>query len=320
MTVTYEGKTATFEVTVTEAEEPEPAKPDYDALKAAIAAAEKLVEGDYTAESWAAVEEALADAKAALTSTDQAEVDAAAKALVAATDALVREFTIVATAGEGGSITPAGEQVVVEGGSVSFVIKADAGYKISDVKVDGKSAGDIDSFEFTGISSDHTIEATFVKSTEPEPGEEDEYEAMFRLYNQWTGEHFYTADEGERDSLIAVGWTDEGIGWYAPTEGTPVYRLYNSWVAGGDHHYTLDAEERDVLMTLGWTYEGEGWMSASDADGEPLKGAVPLYRQYNPYATTGTHNYTADEAENDALVEVGWRAEGIAWYRVPAEE
>ncbi len=66
------------------AEEPEPVKPDYDALNAAIKAAEALKADDYTAESWAAVEDALADAKAALTSDSQDAVDAAAEALNAA--------------------------------------------------------------------------------------------------------------------------------------------------------------------------------------------------------------------------------------------
>ena len=131
---------------------------------------------------------------------------------------------------------------------------------------------------------------------------------MYRLYNQWTGEHFYTASVEERDGLVAVGWTDEGLGWVAPTSGDPVHRLYNPYVAGGDHHYTLSAAERDGLVEAGWEYEGVGWRSA------PADTGVPLYRQYNPYATTGTHNYTVSKAENDHLVSVGWREEGVGWY------
>ena len=133
---------------------------------------------------------------------------------------------------------------------------------------------------------------------------------MYRLYNRYTGEHFYTASATERDSLVKVGWTSEGVGWVAPTKSnTPVYRLYNSYVKGGDHHYTTSASEKDALVKAGWTYEGVGWYS-DDAKG------TPLYRQYNPYATTGTHNYTADKHENDELVKKGWRAEGIGWYGV----
>ena len=136
---------------------------------------------------------------------------------------------------------------------------------------------------------------------------------MWRLYNQWTGEHFYTASDEERAGLIAVGWRDEGLGWYAPASGEEVYRLYNPYVTGGDHHYTLSAGERDELVAAGWEYEGVGWMSA------PASTGVPLYRQYNPFAATGTHNYTTSEEERDNLVSVGWRDEGVAWYGVELE-
>ena len=131
---------------------------------------------------------------------------------------------------------------------------------------------------------------------------------MHRLYNQWTGEHFYTASDSERGGLVAVGWTDEGLGWVAPTSGDPVHRLYNPYVPGGDHHYTLSQAERDTLVAAGWEYEGVGWRSA------PADTGVPLYRQYNPFARTGTHNYTTSGEEKAHLVSVGWVDEGIAWY------
>ncbi len=130
---------------------------------------------------------------------------------------------------------------------------------------------------------------------------------MYRLYNPYTGEHFYTADAAERDGVAAAGWADEGVGWNAPSEGEPVYRLYNEW--GGEHHYTPDASERDNLLAAGWTDEGVGWLTAGE-DG------VPLYREYNPYMFSCNHNYTADKSEHDALVALGWHDEGIAWYGV----
>ena len=137
------------------------------------------------------------------------------------------------------------------------------------------------------------------------------YTPMYRLYNRYTGEHFYTASAYERDSLSSVGWDYEGVGWTAPASGDPVYRLYNPYAPGGDHHYTTSAHERDALVAEGWSYEGVGWSSAAGGADR-----VPLYRQYNPYASTGTHNYTASLYESDHLVSLGWRAEGIAWYGV----
>ena len=135
-----------------------------------------------------------------------------------------------------------------------------------------------------------------------------ETEAMYRLYNPNSGEHFYTASEAERDATVAAGWNYEGIGWTAPASSkSPVHRLYNP--NAGDHHYTLSTQERDWLVGLGWHYEGVGWYSDDD------KG-MPVYRQYNPNAVAGSHNFTCSKAENDHLVSLGWSAEGIGWYGV----
>ena len=65
-----------------------PADVDYTALNAAIAKYDALNETDYTVDTWAAATTAYNAAKAALSSTDQATVTAAAEALEAAIDAL----------------------------------------------------------------------------------------------------------------------------------------------------------------------------------------------------------------------------------------
>ena len=130
--------------------------------------------------------------------------------------------------------------------------------------------------------------------------------SMYRLYNTNSGEHFYTSSETERDMLVRVGWSYEGIGWLAPaTSNTPVYRLYNE--IGGEHHYTTSVDERDFLVSIGWNDEGIGWYSDDNQ-------SVPLYRQYNPNAFANNHNYTTSLEENDWLVTVGWQAEGVGWY------
>ncbi len=138
--------------------------------------------------------------------------------------------------------------------------------------------------------------------------------AMFRLYNKWTGEHFYTSSKSERDKIVKAGWTYEKIEWYAPTseDAKSVYRLYNKYVDGGDHHYTTDADEKDKCVKEGWTYEGEGWRTVELSTSAETD-AVSVLRQYNPYAQTGTHNYTTDEKEQEELIKRGWKAEGVGW-------
>ncbi len=134
---------------------------------------------------------------------------------------------------------------------------------------------------------------------------------MHRLYNSWTGEHFYTKDTTEKDSLVSGGWKYEGVEWIAPSvSDIKVYRLYNPYVSGGDHHYTTDSDEYNRLPNDGWKQEGVAWYGV-DKDED---GAVPLLRQYNPYSETGTHNYTKSEDEQNNLLRLGWRAEGVGWY------
>lgn len=138
---------------------------------------------------------------------------------------------------------------------------------------------------------------------------DDQTEAMYRLYNPNSGEHFYTSSTVERDNVIAAGWDDEGTGWTAPIRGIQVYRLYNSFA--GEHHYTTSEAERDMLVAAGWTLEEGGWFSDPDK-------SVPLYRAYNPNAFANNHHYTTDWGEFVTLLGLGWRDEGIGWHGVSA--
>ena len=74
-------------------------------------------------------------------------------------------YTIEATAGAGGSISPSGNVSVREGGDQTFTITPDEGYAVANVKIDGKSIGAVKSYTFENVSSPHTIEAIFVKGT-----------------------------------------------------------------------------------------------------------------------------------------------------------
>ena len=140
---------------------------------------------------------------------------------------------------------------------------------------------------------------------------EQKTEALQRLYNPNTGEHFYTSDSEEVLNLKALGWTDEGVGWTAPKESeTPVYRLYNPYAPGGDHHYTTSEEEYNALKDAGWVQEGVAFYSASETTG------VKIFRWYNPYAASGTHHYTGSDVENSAIAQAGWSEEGIGFYGI----
>ncbi|MDV7396144.1 hypothetical protein RZS08_32425, partial [Arthrospira platensis SPKY1] len=73
----------------------------------------------------------------------------------------VLTYTIMASAGTGGSINPEGAISVNYGGSQSFTITPDTGYAIADVLVDGVSVGAVGSYTFSNVMADHSIEASF---------------------------------------------------------------------------------------------------------------------------------------------------------------
>ena len=132
-----------------------------------------------------------------------------------------------------------------------------------------------------------------------------ETKPVWRLYNRYDGDHMWTLDKAEYDSLVKAGWTGEGKAWQAPhkesmNEGF-VYRLYNPW--SGEHLFTMDYGEYDQLGKAGWRKEGTAFESA--------KVGAPAWRLYNKWLTRGTHLYTTDKAEYDRLVKLGWVGEGV---------
>ncbi|MBT0652939.1 fibronectin type III domain-containing protein [Geobacter luticola] len=70
-------------------------------------------------------------------------------------------YSISASAGTGGSITPSGNTSMNSGASQTYTIAPSAGYTIADVKVDGISVGAVASYTFSNITANHTITANF---------------------------------------------------------------------------------------------------------------------------------------------------------------
>ena len=73
----------------------------------------------------------------------------------------VSTYTIDASAGANGSITPFGSVAVSAGGNQNFTIGPNSGYHVDDVIVDGASIGAVSSHSFNSVSGNHTIEARF---------------------------------------------------------------------------------------------------------------------------------------------------------------
>jgi hypothetical protein len=76
-------------------------------------------------------------------------------------------FTIAASAGANGSISPNGAVSVASGASIPFTVIPSSCYVVGDVVVDGLSVGAVTEYTFTAVQSHHTISATFTPVPAP---------------------------------------------------------------------------------------------------------------------------------------------------------
>lgn len=76
----------------------------------------------------------------------------------------INTYVITATAGTGGTVTPA-SATVNYGSSQAFTITPGIRYQVATVKADGVSKGAVTSYTFTNVTAGHTLAATFALST-----------------------------------------------------------------------------------------------------------------------------------------------------------
>ena len=109
-------------------------------------------------------------------------------------------YTIKATAGAGGSISPSGNVSVREGRDQTFTITPDKGYAVSNVKIDGKSIGAVKSYTFENVRRTHTIEVIFMKANgNPQTGV---------FVDVATGSYYYDAVLWAVENGITKGTSD----------------------------------------------------------------------------------------------------------------
>ena len=76
-------------------------------------------------------------------------------------DAPITNYTITATAGANGSISPSGDTTVAQGANQTYTITANSGYHIKDVKVNGSSVGAVATYTFDDVAANATITVEF---------------------------------------------------------------------------------------------------------------------------------------------------------------
>lgn len=141
---------------------------DLTELTATIAEAEEILNAEdkdkYSATALVELQKMVNAGKAFTENTSQADVDAKKAEIKAKIADIQTQFTITATAGEGGKIAPEATTTVYKGTSKVFTITPDKGYHIESITVDGENVETIATeYAFEDIVANHTIEVTFAK-------------------------------------------------------------------------------------------------------------------------------------------------------------
>ncbi len=77
----------------------------------------------------------------------------------------VAAYTITASTGSNGSISPSGKTTINAGTSKTFTISPKRSYQVYRVLIDGVSIGVVNSYTFSNISGNHTIRAEFKRTS-----------------------------------------------------------------------------------------------------------------------------------------------------------
>ena len=202
-------------------------------------------------------------------------------------------YKITVTEGKNGSITPNGVVKVEKGEDQTFKIKAEKGYEIADVLVDGKSIGAVAKYTFKNVKAKHTIEATFKKVEMPEQKPEEKetfkdvkkndwyYEAVEYVANKGlmngTGNDEFTPDANTTRGMIVTilyrleGSPEVSMSTFTDVANTEYYAKAVAW-----------AEKNGIVNGY-----GEGKFGPNDViTREQLAAIMYRYSNYKKYNTS----------------------------------
>lgn len=101
-------------------------------------------------------------------------------------------YTIQASAGANGIITPSGTINVAQGGNQTFAMIPNTGYEVQNVYIDGNSVGALTSYTFANVTANHQIHVTFIQVD----GIAENNDVEIAIYPNPTNGEFTIAYEG----------------------------------------------------------------------------------------------------------------------------
>ena len=320
---------------------------DYSAVDAAIEKANALNENDYV--DFSAVKAALDAVVRGKNITEQAEVDAMAKAIEDAIAALVQKSYPVTISGttEHGTVT-ASTEAAVGGSTVTITVKPDSGYTLGGITVTDSEGNELrltdngnGAYTFTMPSGKVEIHVTFTEDGSLNPFQDVPSDAYYFEAVNWAVANNVTNGTSETTFSPNVGCTRAQVvtflwraaGQPEPTEGTnpftdvkegtyyykAVLWAVEKGITNGTSETTFEPDEtctRGQIVTFLWRREGKPAPTGANnpfADVKPSAyfGSAVLWA-VEKGITNGTSETTFEPNEDCTRAQVVtflWRAD-----------
>lgn len=157
-------------------------------------------------------------------------------------DSSSQTFVITANATGGGTITPSGTVRVTRGQTPGFTMRANKGYRLDAVLVDGKPVDTERTYRFAPVTKNHTISARFVPLDTPVSPDDtgvSDYTGWLRICSAWQKRSPAKADKPySRDWRSCLLWICSSLprpsgGWRSAAGGLcPAITWSICWIPG----------------------------------------------------------------------------------------
>jgi hypothetical protein len=198
----------------------------------------------------------------------------------------LKTYTITASAGANGAISPSGAVTVNYGACQSFTITANSGYTVDAVTVDGANQGSLTSYAFCPVTASHTINVTFKASTST---------LTLQTVSTSAASSAITASTLAHDGNTATRWeSTQGVDpqWirYDLGSAKPIVVMVIDWEAANAKNYTIEGSN-DATFATKTTLITKTNMPTGQHRIDSLTGLTGSYRYYRMYGTARNLTY-----------------------------
>jgi hypothetical protein len=188
-----------------------------------------------------------------------------------------QNFTLTASAGANGMVTPSGATTVVGGGSQAYTITPAAGYCVQDVLINGSSVGAVTSYTFNNVQANQTISATFV--------------AAPIWYLDADNDNYYTGSPVTQCSSPGAGYKSTGLlgGNDCDDTDNTKWQLLSGYVDADNDGYTAGALLNNICSGASLPSGYKATTLGSDCDDSDANKNVT----YSFYADTDNDGFGA---------------------------